>query len=130
MRLTVILVALSGWLFAADPASAIVACPISDFVLHYNDSDGAGLNEDQLDTIHAAVARARQCEVQSIEVLPTSSAADQPLWRRRVEVLRDELIFGGIDETLIRVTTSDKSERPTWAGNVSGDAVVVTIWFR
>ncbi len=75
-------------------------CPASDFVVYF-EWDRSNLNAAALETIDAAVARARQCNVGSVVVVghtDTSGSAtyNQGLSERRASVVRDALVARGI----------------------------------
>ena len=75
-------------------------CPQSDFVVYF-EWDRSNLNQAALETIDAAVARARQCNVSSVTVVghtdtSGSTQYNQGLSERRASVVRDALVARGI----------------------------------
>jgi OOP family OmpA-OmpF porin len=77
------------------------ACPTSDFVVYF-EWDRSNLNQAALETIDAAVARARACNVAGIVVVghtDTSGSAQYNigLSERRAGVVRDALVARGVD---------------------------------
>jgi len=82
------------------PTPPPVACPTSDFVVYF-EWDRSALNQAALETIDAAVARARQCNVSGIVVVghtdtSGSPAYNQGLSERRAGVVRDALVARGV----------------------------------
>ncbi len=82
------------------PPPAAVACPTSEFVVYF-EWDRSNLNQAALETIDAAVARARQCNVGGVVVVghtDTSGSAQYNigLSERRASVVRDALVARGI----------------------------------
>lgn len=102
----------------APPPSA-VTCPQSDFTVYF-EWDRYDLNQAADDTIDAAMARARECNVSSALVVghtDTSGSREhnQALSERRAGVVRDALVARGLNTSL--VTTEARGEndlaRPT-----------------
>jgi len=82
------------------PTPPPVACPTSEFVVYF-EWDRSNLNEAAVQTIDAAVARARQCNVAGVVVVghtDTSgpNAYNQGLSERRAGVVREGLVARGI----------------------------------
>jgi outer membrane protein OmpA-like peptidoglycan-associated protein len=82
------------------PPPVAVACPTSDFVVYF-EWDRSNLNQAALETIDAAVSRARQCNVGGVVVVghtdtSGSTAYNQGLSERRASVVRDALVARGI----------------------------------
>jgi OOP family OmpA-OmpF porin len=82
------------------PPVASSVCPQSDFVVYF-EWDRSNLNASALETIDAAVNRARQCNVGSVVVVghtdtSGSTAYNQGLSERRAGVVRDALVARGV----------------------------------
>jgi OOP family OmpA-OmpF porin len=82
------------------------ACPTSDFVVYF-EWDRSALNQAALETIDAAVNRARQCNVSGVVVVghtDTSGSAQYNigLSERRASVVRDALVARGVAAGSIR----------------------------
>src|SRR5690606_23564217 len=82
------------------PPPVAAACPTSEFVVYF-EWDRSNLNQAALETIDAAVERARQCNVGSVVVVghtDTSGSAQYNigLSERRASVVRDALVARGI----------------------------------
>ena len=82
------------------PPPVAAACPQSDFVVYF-EWDRSNLNQAALETIDAAVARARQCNVGGVVVVghtDTSGSAQYNigLSERRASVVRDALVARGV----------------------------------
>ncbi|MGQ0533332.1 MAG: alpha/beta hydrolase [Caulobacteraceae bacterium] len=99
-----------------------VACPTAEFVVYY-EWDRANLNQAALDTIDAAVTRARQCNVSEVVVVghtdsSGSTAYNQGLSERRAGVVRDALVARGISALAIRTESRGETDlaRPTRDG--------------
>jgi outer membrane protein OmpA-like peptidoglycan-associated protein len=76
------------------------ACPTSEFVVYY-EWDGSVLNASALETIDAALARARNCQVRDVTVVGHTDTAgpsdlNQALSERRASIVRDALVARGI----------------------------------
>jgi len=76
------------------------ACPTSEFVVYF-EWDRSNLNQAALETIDAAVNRARQCNVSGTIVVghtdtSGSPAYNQELSERRASVVRDALVARGL----------------------------------
>lgn len=75
-------------------------CPTSEFVVYF-EWDRSNLNQAALETIDAAVARARQCNIAGLTVAghtdtSGSTAYNAGLSERRASVVRDALVARGI----------------------------------
>ena len=75
-------------------------CPRSEFVVYF-EWDRSNLNQAALDTIDAAVQRARECSIANVVVVghtdtSGSTAYNQGLSERRSAVVRDALAARGI----------------------------------
>jgi len=82
------------------PPPPVATCPQSEFVVYF-EWDRSNLNQAALETIDAAVARARQCNVGGVVVVghtDTSGSAQYNigLSERRASVVRDALVARGI----------------------------------
>ncbi|MGE0741927.1 MAG: OmpA family protein [Hyphomonadaceae bacterium] len=82
------------------PPPVVAACPTSEFVVYF-EWDRSNLNQAALETIDAAVNRARQCNVSGVVVVghtdtSGSTAYNQGLSERRASVVRDALVARGI----------------------------------
>ena len=104
------------------PPPPVVACPTSDFVVYF-EWDRSNLNQAALETIDAAVARARQCNVSGVVVVghtDTSGSAqyNMGLSERRASVVRDALVARGIAAGSIQTQARGESDlaRPTRDG--------------
>jgi OOP family OmpA-OmpF porin len=104
------------------PPPPVVACPTSDFVVYF-EWDRSNLNQAALETIDAAVARARECNVSSVLVVghtDTSGSAqyNMGLSERRASVVRDALVARGIGAGSIQTQAHGEADlaRPTRDG--------------
>ncbi|MDX2237914.1 MAG: OmpA family protein [Hyphomonadaceae bacterium] len=91
---------------------APVACPAAEFTVYFA-WDRSNLDQAALDTIDAAVARARQCNLSAATIIghtdtSGSSAYNVGLSERRAAVVRDALTTRGIDAALL--TTQARGE--------------------
>jgi OOP family OmpA-OmpF porin len=82
------------------PLPAPVACPTSEFVVYF-EWDRSNLNQAALETIDAAVARARQCNVGGVVVVGHTDTSGSTqynigLSERRASVVRDALVARGV----------------------------------
>jgi outer membrane protein OmpA-like peptidoglycan-associated protein len=82
------------------PPPPVATCPTSEFVVYF-EWDRSNLNQAALETIDAAVNRARQCNVSGVVVVghtDTSGSAEYNigLSERRASVVRDALVARGI----------------------------------
>jgi len=76
------------------------ACPTSEFVVYF-EWDRSNLNQAALETIDAAVARARQCNVAGTVVVGHTDTSGSPTYNqglseRRASVVRDALVARGM----------------------------------
>ncbi len=76
------------------------ACPTSEFVVYF-EWDRSNLNQAALETIDAAVNRARQCNVGGVVVVGHTDTSGSPAYNiglseRRASVVRDALVARGI----------------------------------
>jgi OOP family OmpA-OmpF porin len=82
------------------PPPPPVACPTSEFVVYF-EWDRSNLNQAALETIDAAVARARQCNISGVVVVGHTDTSGSPTYNqglseRRASVVRDALVARGI----------------------------------
>jgi OOP family OmpA-OmpF porin len=82
------------------PVIQPAACPTSDFVVYF-EWDRSNLNQAALETIDAAVNRARQCNVSGVVVVGHTDTSGSPTYNqglseRRASVVRDALVARGI----------------------------------
>jgi OOP family OmpA-OmpF porin len=82
------------------PVVAPAACPTSEFVVYF-EWDRSNLNQAALETIDAAVNRARQCNVSGVVVVGHTDTSGSPTYNqglseRRASVVRDALVARGI----------------------------------
>lgn len=94
------------------PPPPPVACPTSEFVVYF-EWDRSNLNQDALNVIDQAVARARQCNVNAITVIghtdtSGSNTYNQGLSERRAAVVRDALVARGLSAA--SMTTQARGE--------------------
>jgi len=85
---------------APPPPPPVATCPTSEFVVYF-EWDRSNLNQAALETIDAAVNRARQCNVSGTIVVghtdtSGSPAYNQELSERRASVVRDALVARGM----------------------------------
>lgn len=90
------------------------ACPQSDFVVYF-EWDRSALNQAALETIDAAVARARQCNVGGIVVVGHTDTSGSPTYNqglseRRAGVVRDALVARGIGAGAIQTQARGETE--------------------
>jgi outer membrane protein OmpA-like peptidoglycan-associated protein/outer membrane protein W len=96
------------------PPPPPVACPTSDFVVYF-EWDRSNLNQAALETIDAAVNRARQCNVSGVTVVghtdtSGSAAYNQRLSERRASVVRDALVARGMSAASIETAARGENE--------------------
>lgn len=96
------------------PPPPVTACPTSEFVVYF-EWDRSNLNQAALETIDAAVNRARQCNVGGVVVVghtDTSGSAtyNQGLSERRASVVRDALVARGIAATSIQTQARGEND--------------------
>lgn len=94
------------------PPPVAVACPTSEFVVYF-EWDRSNLNQAALETIDAAVNRARQCNVSGVVVVGHTDTSGSPTYNqglseRRASVVRDALVARGIGAGAI--TTQARGE--------------------
>jgi len=82
------------------PPIAQPACPTSEFVVYF-EWDRSNLNQSALETIDAAVNRARQCNVSGTVVVGHTDTSGSPTYNqglseRRASVVRDALVARGL----------------------------------
>ncbi|UPT61534.1 MAG: OmpA family protein [Hyphomonadaceae bacterium JAD_PAG50586_4] len=82
------------------PVIQPAACPTSEFVVYF-EWDRSNLNQAALETIDAAVNRARQCNVSGVVVVGHTDTSGSPTYNqglseRRASVVRDALVARGI----------------------------------
>ncbi len=82
------------------PPPQVAACPTSEFVVYF-EWDRSNLNQAALETIDAAVNRARQCNIGGIVVVGHTDTSGSPTYNqglseRRASVVRDALVARGI----------------------------------
>ncbi|MBL8548129.1 MAG: OmpA family protein, partial [Hyphomonadaceae bacterium] len=82
------------------PPVAQPACPTSEFVVYF-EWDRSNLNQAALETIDAAVNRARQCNVSGTIVVGHTDTSGSPTYNqglseRRASVVRDALVARGM----------------------------------
>jgi OOP family OmpA-OmpF porin len=120
------------------PPPAIPTCPQSDFVVYF-EWDRSNLNQAALETIDAAVARARQCNISQIVVVGHTDTSGSTqynvgLSERRAGVVRDALVARGIAAGSIRSEARGETDlaRPTNDGvrEPLNRRTAVTISFR
>lgn len=78
----------------------VATCPTSEFVVYF-EWDRSNLNQAALETIDAAVNRARQCNVAGVVVVGHTDTSGSPTYNqglseRRASVVRDALVARGI----------------------------------
>jgi outer membrane protein OmpA-like peptidoglycan-associated protein len=114
------------------------ACPTSEFVVYF-EWDRSNLNQAALETIDAAVNRARQCNVSGTIVVghtdtSGSTAYNQGLSERRASVVRDALVARGMAAGSIQTQARGEGDlaRPTRDGvrEPLNRRTAVTISFR
>jgi outer membrane protein OmpA-like peptidoglycan-associated protein len=120
------------------PPPVAAACPTSEFVVYF-EWDRSNLNQAALETIDAAVNRARQCNVSGTIVVghtdtSGSTAYNQGLSERRASVVRDALVARGMAAGSIQTQARGEGDlaRPTRDGvrEPLNRRTAVTISFR
>jgi outer membrane protein OmpA-like peptidoglycan-associated protein len=96
------------------PPPPVAACPTSDFVVYF-EWDRSNLNQAALETIDAAVNRARACNVSGVTVVghtdtSGSAAYNQRLSERRASVVRDALVARGMSAAGIETAARGENE--------------------
>ncbi len=120
------------------PVQPATACPTSEFVVYF-EWDRSNLNQAALETIDAAVNRARQCNVGGIVVVGHTDTSGSPTYNqglseRRASVVRDALVARGIGAGSIQTQARGEGDlaRPTRDGvrEPLNRRTAVTISFR
>lgn len=120
------------------PPPPVVACPTSDFVVYF-EWDRSNLNQAALETIDAAVNRARECNVSGALVVGHTDTSGSTqynigLSERRASVVRDALVARGMSAASIRTEAHGETDlaRPTADGvrEPLNRRTAVTISFR
>jgi OmpA-OmpF porin, OOP family len=88
------------------PPPPVATCPTSEFVVYF-EWDRSNLNQAALETIDAAVNRARQCNVGGVVVVGHTDTSGSPAYNiglseRRASVVRDALVARGVAAGSIR----------------------------
>ncbi len=98
------------------------ACPTSEFVIYF-EWDRSNLNQAGQDTINQAISRAQQCNITSVDVVghtDTSGSTEynMGLSERRASVVRDALVAGGLNSSMIRTESRGETDlaKPTADG--------------
>ena len=96
------------------PPPPVATCPTSDFVVYF-EWDRSNLNQAALETIDAAVNRARQCNVSGAVVVghtDTSGSAQYNvgLSERRASVVRDALVARGMGASSVRTEARGEND--------------------
>jgi OmpA-OmpF porin, OOP family len=116
----------------------VQVCPTSEFVVYF-EWDRSDLNQAAMQTIDAAVARARQCNVSGTVVVGHTDTSGSPTYNqglseRRASVVRDALVARGMGVGAITAQARGESAlaRPTNDGvrEPLNRRTAVTITFR
>jgi OOP family OmpA-OmpF porin len=96
------------------PPIAQPACPTSEFVVYF-EWDRSNLNQAALETIDAAVNRARQCNVAGTIVVGHTDTSGSPTYNqglseRRASVVRDALVARGMAAGSIQTQARGESD--------------------
>jgi OmpA-OmpF porin, OOP family len=96
------------------PPPPVATCPQSDFVVYF-EWDRSNLNQAALETIDAAVNRARQCNVAGIVVVGHTDTSGSTqynvgLSERRAGVVRDALVARGVAAGSIRTEARGETD--------------------
>ncbi len=96
------------------PPPQAAACPTSEFVVYF-EWDRSNLNQAALETIDAAVNRARQCNVGGVVVVGHTDTSGSPTYNqglseRRASVVRDALVARGIGAGSISAQARGESD--------------------
>jgi opacity protein-like surface antigen len=101
------------------PPPPVVACPTSEFVVYF-EWDRSNLNQAALETIDAAVARARQCNPTGAIIIGHTDTSgptryNDGLSQRRASVVRDALVARGLNASTMRLEARGERDlaRPT-----------------
>lgn len=123
---------------APQPQPQAQACPVSEFVVYF-EWDRSALNQAALETVDAAVARARQCNVNSAVVVGHTDTSGSPAYNeelseRRASIVRDAMVARGFAAGAIRTEARGEGAlaRPTADGvrEPLNRRTAVTISFR
>lgn len=121
-----------------QPQPQPVACPTSEFVVYF-EWDRSNLNAAALETIDAAIQRARECNIASIVLVghtdtSGSNTYNQGLSERRAAVVRDALVARGIGASAIASEARGESDlaraTPNGVREPLNRRTAVTISFR
>ncbi|MBC7770544.1 MAG: outer membrane beta-barrel protein [Phycisphaerales bacterium] len=116
----------------------VVTCPTSDFVVYF-EWDRSNLNQAALETIDAAVNRARECNVSGVVVVGHTDTSGSPAYNealseRRASVVRDALVARGLAAGALTTQARGETDlaRPTNDGvrEPLNRRTAVTISFR
>ena len=96
------------------PPPVAATCPQSEFVVYF-EWDRSALNQSALETIDAAVNRARECNIANIVVVGHTDTSGSPqynqgLSERRAGVVREALVARGIADGAITTAARGESE--------------------
>ncbi len=96
------------------PEPPRTVCPTSEFVVYF-EWDRSNLNPAALETIDAAVNRARQCNVGGVVVVGHTDTSGSPTYNqglseRRASVVRDALVARGIGAGSVQTQARGESE--------------------
>jgi esterase/lipase superfamily enzyme/outer membrane protein OmpA-like peptidoglycan-associated protein len=96
------------------PPPPPAACPTSEVVVYF-EWDRSNLNPTALETIDAAVARARQCNIADAMIVGHTDASgavqyNQALSERRASVVRDALVGRGVPNAVIRTEARGETD--------------------
>ncbi|MCX7356926.1 MAG: OmpA family protein [Alphaproteobacteria bacterium] len=96
------------------PPPVAAACPTSEFVVYF-EWDRSNLNQAALETIDAAVNRARQCNVSGTIVVGHTDTSGSPTYNqglseRRASVVRDALVSRGLAAGSIQTQARGESD--------------------
>jgi len=103
----------------SPPSPPPATCPTGEFVVYF-EWDRSNLNQAALETIDAAAARARECNVADIVIVghtdtSGSTQYNEGLSERRAAVVRDALVSRGLNAANIRTEARGETDlaRPT-----------------
>jgi hypothetical protein len=97
MRLLFAVVALIASILPMD-ARSLTPCPISGYTATF-EVDSVELTREDVESLDALLNRARQCNIEAVVLWAEWPASN--LTERRIAVLRNLLVAGGINESLI-----------------------------
>jgi len=121
-----------------QPQPQAQACPVSEFVVYF-EWDRSAPNQAALETVDAAISRARQCNVNSAVVIGHTDTSGSPAYneelsQRRASVVRDAMVSRGFAAGAIRTEARGEGSlaRPTADGvrEPLNRRTAVTISFR